>query len=57
MPAPCRIVRRADDVREVEKWMIHREAAVAHWFHPPGIDTGKKLRMGDKMRLLAPPHG
>src|SRR6266446_627331 len=50
-PAPRRIVRRADDVREVEKRVTHREAAVPHRLHPPRIDPGEKVRMGDKMRV------
>jgi hypothetical protein len=44
-------VRRADHVREVEKWVTHREVAVPHRFHPPRVDAGEKARMGDKMRV------
>src|SRR5215813_3978460 len=50
-PAPRRIVRRADHVREVEKRVTHREVAVPHRFHPPRVDAGEKVRMGDKMRV------
>src|SRR5215471_5144569 len=50
-PAPRRIVRRADHVREVEKRVTHRELAVPHRFHPPPVDASKKVRMGDKMRV------
>src|ERR1700724_4049609 len=53
-PAPRRIVRRADDVREIEKRVTHREAAVPHRLHPPRIDAGEKVRMGDKMRVERP---
>src|SRR5208282_6945163 len=48
-PAPRRIVRRADDVREVEKRVTHREAAMPHRLHPPRVDAGEKVRMGNKM--------
>jgi hypothetical protein len=44
-------VRRADHVRQVEKRVTHREAAVPHRLHPPRVDAGKKMRMGDKMRV------
>src|SRR5207248_10068964 len=53
-PAPRRIVRRADDVREIEKRVTHREAAVPHRLHPPRVDAGEKVRMGDKMRVERP---
>src|SRR5215472_16531873 len=50
-PAARRIVRRADHVREVEKRVTHREVAVTHRFHPPRVDAGEKVWMGDKMRV------
>src|ERR1700738_4845233 len=53
-PAPRRIVRRADDVREIEKRVTHRKAAVPDRLHPPRIDAGEKVRMGDKMRVERP---
>jgi len=51
MPRPLSNVRRANHVREVEKRVSHREVAVPHRFHPPGVDAGEKVRMGDKMRV------
>src|SRR5215467_12996355 len=49
--APRRIVRRADHVREVEKRVTHRELTVPHRLHPPRVDAGEKVRMGDEMRV------
>src|SRR4029077_721372 len=49
--APRRIVRRADHVREIEKRVTHREMAMSHRLHPPRVDAGEKVRMGDKMRV------
>src|SRR5215467_10306901 len=50
-PAPHRIVRRADHVREVEKRVTHRELAVPYRLHPPRVDASEKVGMGDKMRV------
>src|SRR5215469_5271324 len=50
-PAARRIVRRADYVRKVEKRVTHREVAMPHRFHPPRVNPGKKVRMGDNMRV------
>src|SRR5437764_4118882 len=50
-PAPRRIVWRADDVREVEKRVTHREVAVPDWLHPPRVDAGQEVRVGDEMRV------
>ena len=50
-PAPRRIVRRADHVRKVEKRVTHREVAMPHRLHPPRVNPGKKVRMGDQMRV------
>src|SRR5208282_5499007 len=48
-PATRGIVRRADHVRQVEKRVTHREAAVPHRLHPPRIDASEKMPMGDKV--------
>jgi hypothetical protein len=50
-PAPRRIARRADHVRKVEKRITHREVAMPRRLHPPCVDVGEKVRMGDKMRV------
>src|SRR5215212_3323174 len=48
-PAARRIVRRTDNVRQIEKRVTHREAAVPHRLHPPCVDAGEKVRMREKM--------
>jgi len=53
-PAARRIVRRADDVREVEKPVTHRKVTMPHRLDPPRVDAGKKVRVGDKMRVKRP---
>src|SRR6202011_3451399 len=50
-PTPRRIVWRGDDVREVEQRVTHREVAVPHRLHPPRVDAGEKVRVGDEMRV------
>ena len=50
-PTSRRIVRRADDVRQVEKRIAHGEVAVPNRLHPPRVDAGKKIRVGDEMRV------
>jgi len=38
-------------VRMASRNPTHRELAVPHRFHPPRVDAGEKVRMGDKMRV------
>ena len=45
----CRVVRRGDDVRQVEKRLIDAELSVADRFNPPGIDAGGEARVPDQM--------
>src|SRR2546425_11814694 len=42
--ALCRVVRRGDDVRQVEKRLIDAELSVAYRLNPPGIDAGGEAR-------------
>src|ERR1700687_1129489 len=44
-----RVVRRADDVGELDERLVHAELAVAHRLDPPGIDAGGEARMADQV--------
>ena len=52
--ALSRVVRRGDDVRQVEKWLIDAELAVAYRFNPPGIDAGGKARVPEQVIIQRP---
>jgi hypothetical protein len=41
----CRIMRRADDVRQTEKRLIDAELSMAYRLNPPGIDAGSEARV------------
>src|SRR3954447_17347144 len=44
-PAAGGVVRRADRVRQIEKRVLHREAAVPYRLDPPSVDAGIKTRV------------
>ena len=52
--ALCRVVRRGDDVRQVEKRLIDAELPVAYRFNPPGIDAGGEARVPDQVVIQRP---
>jgi hypothetical protein len=45
--ALCRIVRRSDDVWQVEKRLVDAELSMAYRLNPPGIDAGGEMRILD----------
>src|SRR5437879_12362584 len=47
--ALCRVVRRGNDVRQVEKWLIDAELSVAYRLNPPGIDADGEPRQADSV--------
>src|SRR4051794_6467526 len=50
-----RVVRRADDVRQLQERLIHPELAMANRLDPPGVEAGGEVRHGAEMvveRLL-----
>ena len=45
--ALCRVVRRSDDVWQIEERLVHAELSMANRLNPPGVDTGGKARVPD----------
>jgi hypothetical protein len=43
-------MRRANDVRQLEKWLIHSKLTVSDGFDPPRVDAGGESRVGAQMR-------
>jgi hypothetical protein len=54
VPTLSRVVRRSDDVWQVEKRLSDAELAVAYRFDPPGIDAGSKARVPDQVVIQWP---
>ena len=52
--ALSRVVRRGDDVRQVEKRLIDAELAVAYRLNPLSIDAGGEARVPDQMVVQRP---
>ena len=52
--ALCRVVRRRDDIRQVEKRLIDAKLSVAYWFNPPSIDAGGEGRVADQVVIQRP---